>query len=111
MDTLSRPALQLIAGRFKLLSSPTRLGILQHICEQERTVTELIALTGFKQANVSRQLGLLRAGGLVTRRVDGNCAYFLVVDDMLPKLCELMTDSMRKRQIESAAHLARPSAG
>ena len=36
--------------QFKLLSSPTRLDILQHICEEEKTVSTLVELTGCKQA-------------------------------------------------------------
>ncbi|MHC4859813.1 MAG: ArsR family transcriptional regulator, partial [Planctomycetota bacterium] len=56
MEPMSYDALKLIADRFKLLTNPTRLEILQHICETEHTVGELVSLTGFKQANVSKQL-------------------------------------------------------
>ena len=33
METLSGEVLQILAERFKLLANPTRLAILQHICE------------------------------------------------------------------------------
>ena len=34
MEIIPRPMLNLIADRFKLLSGPTRVDILQHICEE-----------------------------------------------------------------------------
>ena len=53
MEIIPKPMLNLIADRFKLLSSPTRLDILQHICEEEKTVGTLVELTGCKQASTS----------------------------------------------------------
>ena len=100
MDALSPAALQLLANRFKLLSSPTRLSIMQHICHDERTVSELIELTGFKQANVSRQLSLLHRGGLARRRAEGTNVYYTAADESLPKLCMLMRESLMKGQGE-----------
>jgi len=100
METMSTAALQLLANRFKLLSSPTRLAIMQHICHDERTVSELIELTGFKQANVSRQLSMLHRGGLARRRSEGTNVFYTAADESLPKLCMLMRDSLRLRQGE-----------
>lgn len=100
MDPLPRPALRLIAERFKLLSNPTRLEILQHICGEERSVNALVDLTGFKQANVSKQLGLLDRAGLVRRRADGNHVYYCVADESLPKLCELIARDLEQRHRE-----------
>ena len=94
MEDLSREALQHVAGRFKLLANPSRLAILQHICESERTVTELVEATGFKQANVSKQLGLLDRGGVLRRRVAGNNVWYVVADPLLPDLCRLVTESL-----------------
>jgi DNA-binding transcriptional ArsR family regulator len=98
MEIISRSMLTLIADRFKLLSSPTRLDILQHICEEEKTVSSLVELTGCKQANVSRHLGLLDRAGVVSRRLDGNFVYYRVADEDLPRLCEVMKESLRKHQ-------------
>lgn len=106
MEKMSAGALALVANRFKLLSSPTRLAILQCICIRERTVTDLVCCTGQKQSNVSRQLGLLRQAGLVTRRVEGTNAFYGIADETLPKLCELMHESLKARHDEMAASLA-----
>ncbi len=105
MDILSKQLLSLVAGRFKLLSSPTRLEILQHICEEEKTVGTLVNLTGHKQANVSRHLGLLDRAGVVTRRVDGNHVYYRVSDASIPRLCEVMRESIQTYQMTLKASI------
>jgi len=105
MDRLSKQALKIIADRFKLLSSPTRLEILQHICREEKSVTALVELTGFKQANVSKQLSLLDRAGLVRRRTEGNHVYYTAADQRLPQLCEIMHEEVRTRQTELMASL------
>ncbi len=98
MERLSQDALKLVASRFKLLANPTRLEILQHICEDELTVGTLVELTGHKQANVSKQLSLLDQAGFVRRRVDGNHVYYALADESLPQLCDLMKGSLMARQ-------------
>ncbi len=100
MEKMSRKLIELIADRFKLLASPTRIEILQHICDGERTVGELVELTGHKQANVSKQLGLLDRAGLVRRRVEGNHVYYTVADASLPQLCEIMRESLKMHRDE-----------
>ncbi len=95
---LGKPALKLVADRFKLLASPTRLELLQHVCSGERSVSELVSLTGFKQANVSRNLSMLDRAGLVRRRVDGSHVYYSLAEPTLPSLCELMQASLRNSQ-------------
>ena len=100
MEALSAEALRIIADRFKLLANPTRLMILQHICDEERCVGDLVALTGCKQANVSKQLTLLNQAGLVRRRVDGTHVYYSVSDGSLPELCRIMQEGIRTRQRE-----------
>ncbi len=105
MEAMNPEALHLLANRFKLLASPTRLAIMQHICHDERTVGELVELTGFKQANVSRQLSMLHRGGLVRRRAAGTSVYYTVADASLPQLCGIMRESLRTQQGELLASL------
>jgi ArsR family transcriptional regulator len=102
---LPREALKIIADRFKLLSNPSRLEILQHICTEEMSVGALVTATGLKQANVSKQLGLLDRAGLVRRRMDGNHVYYVVADDTLPRICEIMQEGLRARQMEFLSSL------
>ena len=98
MEPLPIEVLRVIADRFKMLANPTRLAILQHICEEEKRVGELVELTGFKQANVSKQLNLLRQAGLVRRRTEGTQVYYRVADDSLPELCRIIHGSVLNSQ-------------
>jgi len=105
MDSISMPLLRMMAERFKLLGSPTRLDILQHLCEQERSVGDLVEITGYRQANVSKQLGMLSQAGLVLRRSEGNFHYYRVADDLFPELCELVHSQLRHHQGEVTSHV------
>lgn len=97
MDDVPRETLVLLAKRFKLLSHPDRLGILMQLCRAERSVGELQRLTGLAQANLSRQLALLDAGGLVRRRAEGTRAYYSLADATLPEICGVARRSLEER--------------
>ena len=78
---LTPELLELVAERFKALSEPARLQILQCLRGGERTVTELVEDTGLGQANVSRHLRVLDTLGFVSRRKDGLFAYYALADE------------------------------
>ncbi len=87
---LTPEELERIAGRFKILGEPMRLRILQAVCQQPRSVNEIVAAVGSTQANVSKHLALLAAGGVLARRKNGQCVYYAVKDKLAVKLCELV---------------------
>ena len=82
--------LERIAGRFKVLGEPMRLRILQSVCKKPHSVNEIVAAVGSTQANVSKHLALLTAGGVLGRRKNGQCVYYAVKDKLAVKLCELV---------------------
>ncbi len=86
--------MDMIAGRFKLLAEPTRLRILNALREGERTVSELVEVTGAGQANVSKHLNLLHRNGMVERRKDGLHVFYRIVDEGVFELCEMMCASL-----------------
>lgn len=90
-------ALELIAARFKVLSEPMRLRILNTLGDGELTVSELVEATGAGQANVSKHLGLLLDAGIVARRKDGLNAYYSVADESIFAICEVVCDSLGER--------------
>ena len=94
---LSDEALQMIAGRFKVLSDPLRLKILHTLWDGEQTVSEIIAATGALQANVSKHLGLLQQAGLVNRRKNGLNVYYRICDETVFELCEVVCVSLHDR--------------
>ena len=63
--TLSPEQLERVAAIFKVLGEPTRLRILQSICDSPRHVSEIVDLTGATQANVSKHLSLLLQAGVL----------------------------------------------
>ena len=76
-----------VAQYFGLLAEPTRLRILHSICEEERSVSAIVAATGATQTNVSRHLALLLQAGVVHRRREGNAAYYRVADAEFVAVC------------------------
>jgi DNA-binding transcriptional ArsR family regulator len=76
-----------VAKYFGLLSEPTRLKILHTICNDERSVSEIVATTGATQTNVSRHLSLLRDANVVSRRKAGNAVFYRVTDRVFADVC------------------------
>jgi DNA-binding transcriptional ArsR family regulator len=87
---LSSELLILVAERFKVLSEPARLEILNALRAGEMTVSELVETTGLGQANVSKHLQLLLSHGFVSRRKDGLFAYYTLADQAVFTLCDIM---------------------
>jgi ArsR family transcriptional regulator len=103
---LSRPALELVARRFRVLGDATRLALLQALFHGERTVQELCAVTATSQANASKHLALLLEQGLVSRRRDGLFTRYRIADASLQQLCRLVCGSLAERHDAVRAHLA-----
>lgn len=82
--------LALVAERFKALSEPARLQIVNCLRTGEKTVTDVVDETGFGQSNVSRHLRVLHEQSLVARRKEGLFTYYSLADDSVAKLCDLM---------------------
>ena len=99
----------LIAQRFRLLSEPTRIKLLDVLREGPATATELQAGTGASQQNVSKHLGMLVDSGMVRRVKDGTRAYFSIADESLFDLCEQVCGSLRRQIAQLDALL--PSEG
>ncbi|MFO1396166.1 MAG: metalloregulator ArsR/SmtB family transcription factor [Burkholderiales bacterium] len=76
-----------VAQYFGLLAEPTRLKIMHTICQDERSVSAIVAATGATQTNVSRHLALLLRAGVVSRRREGNTVYYRVADADFVEIC------------------------
>ncbi|MBS1989602.1 MAG: winged helix-turn-helix transcriptional regulator, partial [Cyanobacteria bacterium SZAS LIN-3] len=77
---MSRPALEIVAARFRALSDASRLQILQHLFSGEHAVQELCELTEMSQANVSKHLSVLAEQGIVQKRRQGLFVYYSIAD-------------------------------
>ena len=85
-----------ISERFKVLSEPARLQLLHVLREGERTVTELVELTGLGQANVSKHLQQLHTHGFVGRRKDGLYTWYRLADRDVFKLCDIVCGRLER---------------
>lgn len=74
---------------FRCLSDPTRLAIIERLCDQEEcSVTQLVELTKQERTNVSHHLAQLRTCGLVRTRHDGARVLYGMAHTTLGDLIE-----------------------
>lgn len=76
-----------VSSYFALLSEPTRLKILNSLCDGERSVSEIVEHTGASQPNVSRHLNLMYSRGALKRRREGAVIFYSVADETVVTLC------------------------
>ena len=104
---LADPLVDLIAQRFRVLGEPMRIWLLDHLREDDATVTELQQALGASQQNVSKHLGILHNAGMVTRTKDGNHTRYSIADEGVFELCEKVCGGMR-RQLDELDALLQP---
>lgn len=87
---LTDEALELVAARFRALSDPKRLRILNLLMQGESSVQDLAETAGLQQPSVSRHLAQLRSEGIVQRRAEGNRAIYRIHDPTIVEICEIV---------------------
>src|SRR5258706_4469485 len=92
--SLNDEELEQIALHFRLLGEAMRLKILQAVCREPHTVSDIVTTVGATQANVSKHLALLATAGILTRKKDGQCVYYGLKDELTLKLCALVHEQM-----------------
>lgn len=97
MKGLPDEALTQVANYFQVLAEPTRLRLLNHLREGERSVGELAEMTGSSTANVSRHLAMLTQHGLLRRESRGNSALYSIADPSIYALCDLVCGNIARR--------------
>jgi DNA-binding transcriptional ArsR family regulator len=95
---------ELVAQRFRVLSEPTRIKLLDRLREGDATVLELTSAIGTTEQNISKHLGVLHRAGIVARRKQGNFSYYSIADEAVFVLCEHVCGSLQK-QVESLREL------
>ena len=93
---LGEAQLQVVAELFSVLSEPTRLKILQMLQDGPATVGEIMAATGVKQANASKQLGILHQAGVLARRKNGNLVEYSIRLPLVFDLCALVCTGLQR---------------
>ncbi len=70
----------------KAIASPSRLELLEALAQGERSVEKLADATGISVANTSHHLQVLREGGLVRSRKEGQQVIYRLSDDEIPQM-------------------------
>lgn len=95
-EKLGEGQLQAVADLFSVLSEPTRLRIVQRLQEGPASVGEIVTALGIKQANASKQLGILHQAGVLAREKAGNSAIYSIRMPLVYDLCGLVCRGLRQ---------------
>jgi DNA-binding transcriptional ArsR family regulator len=95
-EKLGEAQLQAVAELFGVLSEPTRLRILQMLQNGPASVSEIVDTLSIKQANASKQLGILHQAGVLARQKDGNSAIYSIRMPLVFDLCDLVCNGLRE---------------
>lgn len=94
-------AAELIANRFRALSDPTRLRIIDLLrTMEEASVGELTDALDASQQNVSKHLSTLLAGGFVARRKQGTSSLYRIADPEVLDLCERVCSGIETQLLQ-----------
>jgi ArsR family transcriptional regulator len=86
-QTLSEPEREELATRFKALSDPTRVAIINSLsAADEVCVCNLTATFDLSQPTISHHLKILREAGLVESSRRGTWAYYRLVPEAIEAL-------------------------
>ncbi len=92
---MSEELIGLVATRFKVLSEPIRLQMLQQLETGRLGVTELANAVSSTQPNVSKHLRIMQDAGIVSRKQEGNTVYYSIADPSIFALCDLVCNSLK----------------
>ncbi len=95
---------ELVARRFRVIGEPSRIKLLDHLRDGERSVNELAACLGAGQQNVSKHLALMTDAGILARRKEGNHVYYRIVDDGVLGVCDQVCGAL-EQQLQTLAAL------
>jgi DNA-binding transcriptional ArsR family regulator len=80
-------AFDAVAAYFSVLSEPTRLRIMHAICEEEKSVWQIVEELGATQTNISRHLNMMHRSGVLARRKQGKEVYYRAADAAMVQIC------------------------
>ncbi len=96
-----------VANLFRVLAEQTRLSLLQELKSRPLTVGTLVERLDAKQANISKQLGILFEAGIVSRERKGNEVAYSIADPLVFELCELVCGKLQRDASQQAARFRR----
>ena len=91
-----------LARYFRVLGDPTRLRMVEALCERERTVSELVAITGAPQSRVSNHLACLKWCQVAAAERRGREVVYRIADPRVQQVLGLAS----RLACEHGEHLA-----
>ena len=107
---LTDRARERIAERFRALSEPMRLKILERLFRSPASVSDILEAVGGTQANVSKHLAVLHAAGAVRRHREGSRAVYTIADPTLERICSVVCESVTREARDIAEAIGAPAA-
>jgi DNA-binding transcriptional ArsR family regulator len=97
---LPDPLIELIAQRFRVLSEPMRIRLLDVLRDGPANVQRLTETTGSSQQNVSKHLVTLYQAGIVRREKQGTSTFYEIADEGVFELCDHVCGGLRRQLSE-----------
>lgn len=94
---------ELAAELFGVLATPMRLRILSALCDQEKSVSQLLLEIDTTQPNLSQHLNLLYRSGILARRKEGTQVIYRVQSEQAVTLCRTVCTQIAIEMDEPAA--------
>ncbi len=85
------------AAFLKVLAHPLRLRILELLGQGEQSVGQFAQGLSVDQPTVSRHLGILKQGGLVTARQDGASVFYRLQNEETVQLLQQLTELLKRK--------------
>jgi DNA-binding transcriptional ArsR family regulator len=109
------------ADLFQALAHPTRIAIVEHLQQGERSVGQLCERVEIEQANASQHLAILRNKHIVETRKAGNQNFYRLRDPVFGKILTILREyflaqatdtlkSLRTEQLEAQKLTGKKSA-
>ena len=76
-----------VAELFAVLSTPIRLKIISAVCQNEKSVSELLSEIDTTQPNMSQHLSTLYRCGVLAKRRKGTQMYYRLQSERVATLC------------------------
>ena len=93
------------AELFAVLATPVRLKIISAVCQEEKNVSELLALIDTTQPNMSQHLATLYRSGVLAKRRVGTQIYYRLQSERVATLCRAVCTQVAI-ELDSGADIA-----
>ena len=105
---LHRSILEVQADLCRCMGSATRIEIVQVLRDGPQRVGDIVRITGHPQATISRNLGVLRSGGVVVAQRHAQEVLYRIANPKIIHICDLMREVLveetaRRAQLAEAS--------